>query len=393
MKKTITILMFLVLMSSTVFGQWTQIGTITSKINSFYTNGGIIYVCYGSSSGGVQQSTDQGVTWTSFGGSGYPCYSVAIKNSTSAVIGRENGIMYFYQSSYFTLSNVTWQTKSVIYDGTNFYAGTSAGVYKSTNNGANWTGLGLNATNVVSLVKSGNNMWAGCVTGVYYSTDAGSNWTLTSLPNGASVNTIMLNTNGDLWVGTNQRVCRSTNSGVNFTTIFTDTAYSIIVNGGYMFEGVQSGVKRIIEIAPGVYQTAKRNGGFPSPIPTVYAITITNNYLIAGTGNGMWRAPYNYVTDVEKIQTEAPTKYSLSQNYPNPFNPSTTIRYQVPIEGSVKFKIYDIAGKEVETLVNEQKSPGTYEVNWNASQYSSGVYFYKIETESFTDTKRMILIK
>jgi photosystem II stability/assembly factor-like uncharacterized protein len=101
---------------------------------------------------------------------------------------------------------------------------------------------------------------------------------------------------------------------------------------------------------------------------------------------------------VNTIGSEIPTNYSLHQNYPNPFNPSTKIQFDIPSEVKrktldVKLLIYDILGKEVVTLVNEKLQPGTYEVNFNASNLSSGVYFYKLTAGSFTDTKKMLMIK
>lgn len=90
---------------------------------------------------------------------------------------------------------------------------------------------------------------------------------------------------------------------------------------------------------------------------------------------------------------ELPTVYKLYNNYPNPFNPSTTIKYDIPKNGFVKMEVFDILGKEVSRLVNEQLSAGRYEVTWDASNYASGTYFYKLETESFTDIKKMILVK
>jgi hypothetical protein len=85
--------------------------------------------------------------------------------------------------------------------------------------------------------------------------------------------------------------------------------------------------------------------------------------------------------------------FYLSEAYPNPFNPSTTIHYQIPQAGIVILKIYDILGNEVATLVNEEKSAGKYNVNFNASSLSSGVYIYKIQTSSFINSKKMILLK
>lgn len=88
--------------------------------------------------------------------------------------------------------------------------------------------------------------------------------------------------------------------------------------------------------------------------------------------------------------------FSLSQNYPNPFNPVTNIKFNIPIgngrDRSVKLVIYDLLGKEIATLINQQMQPGSYSVDWDASNYPSGVYFYKLETESFTESKKMVLV-
>jgi hypothetical protein len=93
--------------------------------------------------------------------------------------------------------------------------------------------------------------------------------------------------------------------------------------------------------------------------------------------------------------SETPDEFFLSQNYPNPFNPKTKIRFSLPRNsvGQTFLSVYDILGREVQTLVNEQLNPGTYEVEWDASKFSSGVYYYKIVDGDYTDTKKMILIK
>ena len=83
----------------------------------------------------------------------------------------------------------------------------------------------------------------------------------------------------------------------------------------------------------------------------------------------------------------------LEQNYPNPFNPSTTIKYSVPERSNTIIKVYNTVGSEVATLLNEVKQPGTYEVNFNAVNLSSGAYFYSIETDNFREVKKMILLK
>ncbi|MBK7104558.1 MAG: T9SS type A sorting domain-containing protein [Ignavibacteriae bacterium] len=101
----------------------------------------------------------------------------------------------------------------------------------------------------------------------------------------------------------------------------------------------------------------------------------------------------NNFENVELNIEELPKQYSLSQNYPNPFNPLTTINYQLPKDGHVTLKIYDMLGKEVITLVNEFKTSGKYNIKFDGSNLSSGVYFYKIEAGNFSDTKKLILMK
>jgi hypothetical protein len=89
-----------------------------------------------------------------------------------------------------------------------------------------------------------------------------------------------------------------------------------------------------------------------------------------------------------------PTQFELDQNFPNPFNPSTNINYSVPKTSLVTIKVYDILGKEVAALVNEEKSAGNYSVQFSAnSNMASGVYFYRMQAGSFTETKKLILLK
>jgi photosystem II stability/assembly factor-like uncharacterized protein len=96
---------------------------------------------------------------------------------------------------------------------------------------------------------------------------------------------------------------------------------------------------------------------------------------------------------VQNISTEVPSEYSLSQNYPNPFNPITNVKFSIIKGEQVKLIVYDIRGREVQTLVNEKLQPGTYETSFVGSNLNSGVYFYKLTSGDFSDTKRMLLIK
>jgi hypothetical protein len=91
--------------------------------------------------------------------------------------------------------------------------------------------------------------------------------------------------------------------------------------------------------------------------------------------------------------TIIPGTYALSQNYPNPFNPVTQIKFDLPKQGFTTLKVFDILGREVSRLVNEVKTPGSYIVDFDGTNLSSGVYFYKLEVNGFSDIKRMVLIK
>ncbi|MCB9207185.1 MAG: T9SS type A sorting domain-containing protein [Ignavibacteriales bacterium] len=98
---------------------------------------------------------------------------------------------------------------------------------------------------------------------------------------------------------------------------------------------------------------------------------------------------------------QLPNEYSLSQNYPNPFNPATTIKYTIPTVvkenfpslQSVELKNYDVLGREIKPLVNEKQNPGNYTVQFDVSQYSSGIYFYRLQSGDYVETKKLILLK
>jgi hypothetical protein len=91
--------------------------------------------------------------------------------------------------------------------------------------------------------------------------------------------------------------------------------------------------------------------------------------------------------------SDLPDKYILSQNYPNPFNPVTKITFAIPKRGLVSLKVYDVLGRVTAELVNEIKTAGNYLIDFDASGFASGVYFYKLEVNGFSDVKRMIIIK
>ena len=154
----------------------------------------------------------------------------------------------------------------------------------------------------------------------------------------------------------------------------------------------------------------RRDDRYTSPSPPFYVRTISYSFLTK-TGSVVeivasdTTAPNSGVIQTDGIawsmsgavgvedEDQIPTQYSLIQNYPNPFNPSTTINFSVPSSEFVTLKVFDVLSNEVATLVNEEKPAGVYEVEFNAFGLSSGIYFYKIQTSSFVETKKMILLQ
>jgi hypothetical protein len=125
----------------------------------------------------------------------------------------------------------------------------------------------------------------------------------------------------------------------------------------------------------------------------IYSLAINSNGdVFAGTADGVFRSLYG-ATSINTTETHTISYFNLYPNYPNPFNPSTKIRYQLPYESKVVIKIYNILGSEVMELLNEQKEAGLYEVKYDASKLSSGVYIYSIQAGEFLESRKMILMK
>lgn len=171
-------------------------------------------------------------------------------------------------------------------------------------------------------------------------------------------------------------------SGDNFIgTVLNDSAATPIASGVAPFTGT---------FRPSSPLTAL-NG---QPVNGSWVLQITD---VAAGDSGVlkaWCIQVTYQTLVGGIETiEIPNYYSLAQNYPNPFNPSTSIKFSVPKPTNVTLKVFDVLGKEVAVLVNEMKQPGFHTVDFNGTNLSSGIYFYRIDAGEFTSVKRMVLVK
>lgn len=127
---------------------------------------------------------------------------------------------------------------------------------------------------------------------------------------------------------------------------------------------------------------------------TGVSVVYDGNTLLTTAQWGVLNPPPCTFVGIATEENKIPQVFKLHDNYPNPFNPATTIKYDLPKAALVKIVIYDMLGKEVDVLVNEQKQPGYYEVQWNASNYASGTYFYKLETSLGNSAiKKMVLVK
>jgi photosystem II stability/assembly factor-like uncharacterized protein len=118
----------------------------------------------------------------------------------------------------------------------------------------------------------------------------------------------------------------------------------------------------------------------------------SNNGTAVGENGTILHTTSGGITFLE-VYEELPKEFSLSQNYPNPFNPVTKIKYSIPQSSKVVIKVFDILGNEIETLVNEEKPAGTYEITWFAEGLPSGIYFYQLKTGKYVETKKMLLMK
>jgi len=204
--------------------------------------------------------------------------------------------------------------------------------------------------------------------------------------------TIKYNSNGDtLWVR------RYNGPGNSY-----DKATSLAVDGsGNVYITCNSdGIVTVKYSSTGNEEWASHYGTDYPRFPYGIRVDKTGNVYVGGntmiSRSTSFYTTIKYVqtpTAVEERSTSVPSNFSLEQNYPNPFNPTTTISYQLPISSKVTLRIYDLLGREVATLVNQEESAGWKEVEWDASSIASGIYFYKLQANNFIETKKMLIIK
>ena len=306
-----------------------------------------------------------------------------------------------------------------------FYTNLGPHIYRTTNNGTSWAKFNvtpfpdssilnfnvskngglvyvcLNATPPTAGVKLrvyDNGVWEERSTGL----PAGQNVRMIGV-HPSNINDVYAVMNG---VGTpTQKIYKSTNQGVswiNITGNIPDVPLSDIVvhptNSNKLFLGTQLGCYRSTN---GGASWHRWNNGMPdatviTELSYIDSVTTGKFYIVAATyGRGIIirEASGDDPIGIEPVSGNIPARYSLGQNYPNPFNPVTNISFDIPKSGNVKLVVFDINGKETATVINRNMIAGTYKADFDASNLASGVYFYRLIADGFTDVKKMVLVK
>jgi uncharacterized delta-60 repeat protein len=185
------------------------------------------------------------------------------------------------------------------------------------------------------------------------------------------------------------------------TSIAVDAAGNVYVSGQSIAAGTGDDYTTIKYSPAGAQLWLQRYNGPANSGDQASQMVIDaagNVYVTGGSeGNGTSTdyatIKYSQMVGIEPVLQEIPSSYSLEQNYPNPFNPNTIINFQIPAENNVKLTVFDITGREIVTLINENLKAGTYKADFDGGKYSTGVYFYKLTAGNFNETKKMLMIR
>lgn len=322
-------------------------------------------------SAGILKSSDNGLTWkdnyiSDFIVGQYATSKIIFDNAGNVIVGIVNRGLYRSTDSnwsYFEEINSGLSNKNVLSllflsNGTLLAGTDGGGIYRSTNNGDLWvqSNTGLSVPWITSIEKNSSGYLYASSNyngGIFQSKDNGISW-LPIGPQNISITSLVVNSEDKIFAGSDTSgIFESTNQGVNWTSI----------NTGLTNLKIQS------------------------------LFLDTNGSLYAGTPQGLFKTLTSTVTGVQNVQSSTPQNYSLSQNYPNPFNPTTTIEYSIPKTSFVTLKVYDVLGREVAVLVNQEKNPGLYKITFDGGSLSSGVYFYRIKTGEFISSKKLLFLK
>jgi len=434
MKLLLQTLFCFILLAQFCFGQWVQTEDIIyDPVQTLVVKDSNLFA--GTRGGGVLRSSNNGLDWVlvNDGLTDYWITAFAVlgdflfTGTYGGFLGDEGGVFYTTNNgtNWTEINNGLPEyrrvTSLLAFDQKVFVGLESEGVFLSTDNGINWSDISNGITGlgeVIALTANGENVFVGAgLQGVFSTTNNGINWM--SLNNGLPLytpisaltvlgNNLFAGTCGNI-VTPGRGVFLSTDNGANWSEYnyglptLNCSVLSFTISNTNIFVGTYWDDTTAI-VPGGVFLSTEGNSSWTDVseglnVNYIPSLAASDFYIFAGTqswvgtGTGVWRRPLSEVTTVEENLIEVPSSYILSQNYPNPFNPSTKIKYSIPQTSQVQIKVFDVLGNEIETLVNEEKQMGTYELTWNAANLPSGVYFYQLKASSFVETKKMILIK
>lgn len=369
----------------------------------------------------ILRSVDGGTTWNilTISNSITP-RCIKLFSNNVAILGAN----YYYQTqnygAIFTTSNsgVTWINRFMTqYTSPNrifflnqnigWIAGAVGLVLKTTNGGINWIEIHENAAESffgIFFIDEHTGWVAGEINSINHklilkkTTNSGVNWDIQMY----STSDFRLNSvfftdyqNG-CTVGLGGRVYLTSNSGSNWERIYTTTNKDFtdvyFVNNSTGFIVGEDGVI-YKSINSGLNWSYQQGGNLSYDLEVVQFTGSNTGYVVGSGGSILKTTNGGEPIGISPISTEIPSNYELHQNYPNPFNPSTQIKFDLPKSSFVKLIVYDVLGKEVTSLVNEELNLGEYSVDWNAVNFPSGVYFYTLISDDFIQNKKMILIK
>lgn len=292
--------------------------------------------------------------------------------------------------------------------------GLNGGVFRTTNGGQNWTQQYFSASgNPDHIYMYNGKIGFMSASLLYKTTNSGLNWNTVPGENGFLNMNFIDSLNG--WKARGD-IKKTTDGGLNWQAqTLPPVGGIILISSIRSFSTLNKdsiwGVGSEAFFSPGkfrglIYKTTNEGETWGYQLPDtsiqiskyhyIKFINILNGWsyhtssgvhTVTGGGDTTIYMGINLLTN------KIPSGFKLYQNYPNPFNPITKIRFELPKSSNVKFIIYDILGKEVATLVNKKLSSGSYEVDWDGTGNTSGVYFYRLVTEEYSETKKMLLIK
>lgn len=398
-----------VLISASVFAQWTpKKGLSGERIQCLASWGSTIYA--GTWGEGVFRFSPSDTAWTAIDSELTNLYIRSLLISgTHLFAGTDNGVYQSPDSGKVWAAASAGLTNMYVYslaaNDSNLFAGTNGGVFRSTNNGLQWVAIdsGLTDNDILSLAVDDSVVYAGTWGGgIFRSINNGRLW--------APLDSGLTNRYVYALAIQDSIVFAGTNGGGIFACTVQGTVWSGMDYGltsTYFWTFAVSGKKMFTATSGGVFISMNYgkswslvNSGLTDL--GIMSLAVCDTNLYAGTDvEGVWQSPLSQlVAGVPGGQEVLPLSYELRQNYPNPFNPATRISYTVTVAGHVGIGVYDLLGREISRLVDANKEPGEYSVEWNADGWPSGVYFYRMDVISdggrggrFSAARKMVLIR